>query len=203
MIKIFSALSLILLLSACSSDVDEGNGGGSVGDDMDNTSNVANTANVSLGTSIKSDNYSASSDSNGKTSTTIYMASVAFDADGKIMDIYWDAVEAKSEFGVDGQLIGDLEASVKTKKELGYDYDMKNASPIGKEWFEQVEALEKYAIGKTISELQAIPVKTSDSGSENVPDDPDLVSSVTISIDGFVSSAAKAYENGKDGASAE
>jgi len=32
----------------------------------------------------------------------------------------------------------------KSKKELGYDYNMKPASPIGKEWFEQAEVIENY-----------------------------------------------------------
>ena len=45
--------------------------------------------------------------------------------------------------------------TIASKKELGDDYDMKKASPIGKEWWEQAAALEDYLVGKTVTELDA------------------------------------------------
>ncbi len=41
----------------------------------------------------------------------------------------------------------------KTKKEKKEDYNMKDVSPIGKEWYEQIEALETELVGKTKDEV--------------------------------------------------
>ena len=68
------------------------------------------------------------------------------------------------------------------KKALGEDYGMRGASPIGKEWFEQIAALEQWMIGKTIEEVMAMPVYAKDDNHKSVPDSEDLKTSVTIDV---------------------
>ena len=73
-----------------------------------------------------------------------------------------------------------------TKNELGDGYNMKGASPIGKEWFEQSEAFCKYMKGKKVADITGL---TLDHG---VATDKDLVSSVTITISDFLTVVEKA-----------
>ena len=48
------------------------------------------------------------------------------------------------------------EGKVVSKKALGDAYNMRPASPIGKEWFEQAAVIEAAAIGKTATEIEAL-----------------------------------------------
>ena len=67
-----------------------------------------------------------------------------------------------------------------TKKELLEDYGMSKVPGSKGEWYEQITAFQKYAIGKTVAELKA--------------GDPasDLSSSVSINLNGFVDAVEKA-----------
>ena len=47
-------------------------------------------------------------------------------------------------------------ADTQSKWEKLEGYNMKGASPIGKEWYEQAEAFENLAVGKTVAELVAL-----------------------------------------------
>lgn len=123
------------------------------------------------------------------------MCAVMVDANGKVVDIKIDAVQAKITFDEAGKITSDKTAAVKSKRELGDEYGMKKASPIKKEWFEQTDAIQKWMIGKTKDEIKAMKVKTNDHGT--VSDEPDLVSSATITITEFIEVAVKAIENAK------
>ena len=75
----------------------------------------------------------------------------------------------------------------KFKKELGNDYGMKALSEkigIGKEWFEQCEAFEKWCVGKTLDQVMNMKTKTGGEGSP-VPDEPDLATGCTIYVGQF------------------
>ena len=85
-----------------------------------------------------------------------------------------------------------MTGGVKTKRQLGNDYNMKPASGIGKEWFEQAAVLEEYFVGKTSSEVDGIAVDES-----TKPTDADLLAGVTVSIGGYKTAAVKAVENAK------
>ena len=67
------------------------------------------------------------------------------------------------------------------KKALGADYGMVVASSIGKEWFEQAEALEQWMVGKTVEEL-------------STADTEDLKTSCTMGIDEYVEAVKAAAE---------
>ena len=100
-----------------------------------------------------------------------------------------DSVQAKVEYDATGAITTDLTAAPKTKNELGFDYGMVayKASPIGKEWFEQVENFCAYVTGKTLSEVANIAVTET-----TAPADVDLATGTTIAIGGFQGLIAKA-----------
>lgn len=76
-----------------------------------------------------------------------------------------------------------------TKKAKGADYNMKGQSPIGKEWNEQIEALEKFIADKGIDAVKL----DKDGYAEN----EDVKSSCTINIAGYVEAVNNAVKNAK------
>ena len=119
------------------------------------------------------------------------------DSKNTIVGISFDVVQTKVNFDATGAITTDLATKFKTKKELKEDYNMKVASPIGKEWYEQIDALEKYAMGKTAEEFVATPTKAKDEHHTAVPDVEDLASSCTMDIGSFLAAAEKAVANAK------
>ena len=83
------------------------------------------------------------------------------------------------------------------KKALGADYGMVVASPIGKEWFEQAEALEQWMIGKTVEEVLAMPVYAKDDSHPTIPDVEELKSSCTMNVGGYLEAVKGAAEAAK------
>ncbi|WP_019230006.1 hypothetical protein [Sedimentibacter sp. B4] len=126
----------------------------------------------------------------GLAQTDSVVLAVTVDQDGKIVKAAIDTAQTKINFTKEGKIASDKEAEYKSKQELGADYGMTKASSIGKEWFEQANALADYMVGKTVEEIKAIPV--TDTG---VPTEADLTSSVTIKINGYVAAVEKAVEN--------
>lgn len=79
--------------------------------------------------------------------------------------------------------------SDKTKKELKEQYNMKKASPIKKEWYEQVLTLENY-----IKENSVDAIKLNNEGKAT---NEDLVTGCTISISDMVDAVKEAQKNAK------
>lgn len=127
----------------------------------------------------------------------IYCA-VGLDKDGKIVAIAIDNAQTKVAFNADGTLKTDVKAEPKTKRDLGDAYGMKEASGLKKEWYEQMDAFEAWAIGKTVDEVMALPVKAKDEAHPAVPDTPDLTSSVTISVESYQAAIKEAVERAVD-----
>ncbi|NLO08354.1 MAG: hypothetical protein GX129_00575, partial [Clostridiales bacterium] len=117
---------------------------------------------------------------------------VLVDDKGVIKNIVIDVVQTKFNFSTTGEITTDLAKTFDSKKELGDNYNMKGASPIGKEWYEQAEALEKYVTGKTVAEVKGIAL---DGG---YPTDADLTSSVTMNIGSMITAIEKAVNNAED-----
>ncbi len=132
----------------------------------------------------------ATADADGLAQTDAVVVAVTVDQDGKIVDIKIDSIQAKINFAADGQLKTDVATTFKTKQELGAEYGMAKASSLGKDWFEQANALAEYAKGKTLDEVLAIGVD-----GEKHATDAALLASVTIKIDGYVAAIAKAVQN--------
>ena len=115
---------------------------------------------------------------------------VALTLDGEIItSCAIDSLQAKVEYDATGAITTDVTAAPKTKTQLGYDYGMVayKASPIGKEWFEQVENFCAYITGKTVSAVAEIAVTET-----TAPADVDLATGTTIAIGGFQNLVAKA-----------
>ncbi|MCR4424908.1 MAG: hypothetical protein NUW23_01775, partial [Firmicutes bacterium] len=125
--------------------------------------------------------------------TTI--AAVAFDGAGKVVKITIDTAQTKISFDKDLKVTSDLAAEYKTKVELGNDYGMRKASPIKKEWHEQIAELEKWMIGKTVNEIKSMKTKRRDASHTAVPDIPELASLVTITVEDYIAAVEEAHKN--------
>lgn len=128
----------------------------------------------------------------GLAQADVLMAAVLVDRTGVIVDCKIDGVQAKIVFGADGKLRTPANTEIATKNELGTDYGMGKASPIGKEWNQQAEAFAQYVVGKTAQEVGAIAM------TDGKAADADLSSSVTIHIGDFLAVVQKAVANAQD-----
>lgn len=141
----------------------------------------------------------ATADAQGVGQSDSVIVAVTVDKDGKIVKAAIDTAQTKINFSAEGKVTSDLTAVYKSKQELKEEYGMNKASKIGKEWYEQANALADYFVGKTVEEIKAIP--TDDAG---VTTDADLVSSVSIKINDYKAAVEKAVANAQDlGANAE
>lgn len=125
-------------------------------------------------------------------------AAVALDAEGKVVSVSIDTVQNKAELDADLKLVSETGVEVRTKQELKEEYDMKKASPIGKEWYEQMASLEEWMVGKTIDEIMAMPVKEKDENHKSVPDVEELTTSVTMTVEGYLAAVEDAVNNAVD-----
>ena len=138
----------------------------------------------------------AGEEGNGLLQTDVTVVAVTVDHSGVIRDCVIDAVQAKAEFGAQGQLFTEVPAQVPSKNELGADYGMGPVSAsmggIGKEWNEQAAALADYVVGKTADQVLGIAVDEA-----TKPAEADLAASVTISIGGYQQAVAEAVKRAK------
>lgn len=161
-------------------------------------------AKVGLGQNIsiaKSKDATAEATATAQADVTI--AAVGFDAEGKVASVTIDVAQTKVAFDKDMKVTSDRAAEVKSKKDLGPDYGMLKASSISKEWFEQMAAFENWMIGKTVDEIKGLKVKERDESHKNVPDVPELTSSVTITVESYIAAVEEAWNNAEDVAGAE
>ncbi len=121
-----------------------------------------------------------------RVNTTI--ATVVLDKDGKFVSVEIDVAQQDATFDVAGAIV--KAEAAPTKKEKGAAYNMKGSSAIGKEWDEQVKALEAWMIGKTLAEVKALPLTEGD-----IKDGEDLKSSVTITVTDYLAAVEKAVAN--------
>lgn len=141
----------------------------------------------------------ATADAEGVGQSDSVVVAVMVDGEGKIVKAAIDTAQTKINFSNEGKVTSDLAATFAAKQELKEEYGMGKASKIGKEWYEQANALAEFFVGKTVEEIKAIP--TDDAG---VTTDADLVSSVTIKINDYKAAVEKAVANAQDlGATAE
>lgn len=138
-------MALALSASACAADNDN-----NPTDTVDSTGYKVGVG--SYTTTV--DSASSVEDSDGKAVVSTTYATVIFDANDIIRKVYIDEVESKVYFDATGSLNGERNKdTVASKRELGDAYGMKAASPIGKEWYQQVNSLEDYLVGKNIRDI--------------------------------------------------
>jgi len=121
-----------------------------------------------------------------RVNTTI--ATVVLDKDGKFVSVEIDVAQQDGTFDVAGAIV--KAEAAKTKKEKGAAYGMKGSSAIGKEWDEQIKALEAWMIGKTLAEVKALPLVDGE-----IKDGEDLKSSVTVTVTDYLAAVEKAVAN--------
>ena len=129
----------------------------------------------------------ATAEANGKAEYDVTVVAVTVDEKGVIASCVIDSLGASAEFDASGLPVSEGTAELMTKNELGFDYGMVKASPIGKEWFEQAAALAKFAEGKTMEEVK-----------RGYSSDVDLATSATVYLGGYVDAMEKAVANAKN-----
>ena len=150
---------------------------------------------VALVTSASYSNKDADEENDGLNQVDTTIVAAVTDADGKVVEAKTDCTQGKITFNAKGEATYDAKAVVKTKLELGDDYNMaKFGQPnveggTVKEWYVQTKAFEEYVIGKTAAEVSGIAIDEA-----THPTDADLASSVTIAIGGFQALIAKAAQ---------
>ncbi|MDO5028394.1 MAG: hypothetical protein Q4E36_03915 [Bacillota bacterium] len=150
----------------------------------DNAVDANGATKLGLGVYTDGKGTDGKDDKGAKIQFNTYMCALGLDDQGKIVANYIDTVQPKIEVALDGTIVEKIE-DVQSKKELEDGYGMRKASEIGKEWFEQMNDFQEFTIGKTVEEVQGIPVKERDAAHKSVPDLPELETTVTISVEGY------------------
>ncbi|MCR5154360.1 MAG: hypothetical protein K6B75_05880, partial [Lachnospiraceae bacterium] len=139
---------------------------------------------IGISTSIsKSANASVEADGLAQAYGTI--AVLAVSGNGTINAALLDAYQSNVNFDTTGTIKGDITPEVATKNELKDDYNMRGASAIGKEWFEQAAAYAEYVEGKDLAGVQAIKVESGYAA------DADIKASVTVHVTDFNNALVK------------
>lgn len=133
----------------------------------------------------------ATADTDGQAQAYCHYAAVTVGADGKITSMALDASQGTVKFSAEGKITSDLTAEVKTKQELKEGYNMKAASGISKEWYEQANAYATYVVGKTAADVKGIAV------TDGAPSGDDLKASVTVTVTDWITATDKAIANAR------
>lgn len=173
------------------------NGTNGTNDNNGNETNNGGTVNgtayrVGLGMTVESTVSPAEDDDDGRAEAAVTTCALLLDQEGKILSVTFDCVEAAASYNTSGNVT--WPGTYKSKKEQGNDYGLKEYSSIGKEWYEQVNALEAYCIGKTVSDVSSMQMKE-ENGKQEIPAAAELTSSCTISCDQFIDALKKAEMN--------
>lgn len=156
-----------------------------------NLKDVANVDKIGLGQVTTTSVKEADDEKNASFAVNSNLAFVAVDAEGKLVYVNFDV--AQSSAGLKKDMTTTVTEEVKTKKEKGAEYGMLKASAIGKEWFEQAEALETYVLGKTVDVAAAMELV--EVNNHHVPAIEELKTSVTIGVDKHLVSLVEATKN--------
>lgn len=191
-------LVMLLALAACNNGTPN-NGDNSNGSENGGTPPAAPgpngaTTRIGLGMAVDSAVSPAEDDDDGRAEAKVTTCALLLDQEGKILSVKFDCTEAIATYNKAGAIT--WPDTYKSKKELGYDYGLKKYSSIGKEWFEQVNALEDYCTGKTVSDVSSMQLKEED-GKKGVPAAAELTSTCTISCDQFIEALKKAEMSAK------
>ncbi|MBR2861098.1 MAG: hypothetical protein IKB86_04595 [Clostridia bacterium] len=134
-----------------------------------------------------SDAKNATEETDGAVKTSVCVAAVSLNKDGKVVDCAVDAIDVELKFKNDGKAIAPTETS--TKYELGTKYGM-TAFGAKKEWFEQADAFVSMCKGNSLEEIKAEAAKQ---------DTNDFISAgCTIDVSDFIFALEKAVANAKD-----
>ena len=143
---------------------------------------------VSLGVEAEnaSSDITATDDKDVNAEVDLTVVALTLDADGRVTSAIGDMAEPALTIAADGGVTAP--DTVRSKLELGDSYGMRNASSLGKEWYEHSEGFCSYLKGKTAAEIAKLPAEDSDA---------DLAALCTIDVTELQKAAAKALEEAK------
>lgn len=131
-----------------------------------------------------SSSLTATDDKDVNAQVDITVVALTADSDGRVTSALGDMTEPALTVAADGGV--NAPENVRSKLEQGDEYGMRQASALGKEWYEHSEGFCSYLKGKTAAEIAAIP----DDGS-----DADLAALCTISVSDLQKAAGEALKN--------
>ncbi len=140
---------------------------------------------ASYGTPVDADG-----DVNGSVKISATVAAVLVDADGKIAKATVDAVDVTAEWTAAGETFPMSE--IKTKREMGNDYNMVANGGAKAEWYVQADAFCKLIEGKTADEVKAL-VADANKGTDEV-----INAGCTIMVAEFAQAIDKAIKSADD-----
>lgn len=128
-----------------------------------------------------SSSLTATDDQDVNAQLDVTAVALTLDSDGHVTSAVGDMTEPALTVSADGGV--SAPKTVRSKREQGDEYGMRQASKLGKEWYEHSEGFCDYLKGKTAAEIAAIPTDGSDA---------DLAALCTISVDDLQKAAGKA-----------
>ena len=159
----------------------------------DSAATAADSVNVALVSSNSYSSKDATADADGVAQIDTTIVAAVVNAEGKVVVADTDCTQGKMTFNATGATTLDTTTAVKTKLELGYDYNMaaygtKHDGSEGKplEWFEQAAEFNKALVGKTASEFAAL------AGADNYATGDLAVAGCTMAVGDMIAAAVKA-----------
>ncbi|MCQ2538212.1 MAG: hypothetical protein MJ124_07420 [Lachnospiraceae bacterium] len=121
------------------------------------------TADCSLGLGVASEqshsSKNATEEGDGLNEVDSSFAAVAYDKNGKVVNVITDVVQQKFGFDTTGKATTDTTSLLKTKLELGDGYNMakfgtdRNGDGAVLEWYDQSAAFNTFCVGHTVAEV--------------------------------------------------
>jgi len=133
----------------------------------------------------------AEGDTNGTGEVVTTVAAVIIDSNERIVKCEIDATDNKVEFTAEGKFAA-TQNEFKTKYEQGENYGMVKYGNAKSEWFEQVDAYEKFLVGKNMNEVNNFV------GKDKKGTDEVVKAGCTIMIDDFAVAIGRAISNAKE-----
>ena len=130
---------------------------------VESAATAENVLKVALVTSASYSNKDADAENDGLNQVDTTVVAAVTDAEGKVVVAKTDCTQGKITFNAKGEATYDAKAEVKTKLELGDDYNMakfgtKHDGSEGqpKEWYAQAGEFDKALVGKTAADFAAL-----------------------------------------------
>ena len=150
----------------------------------------AKPAKLGLGVATTVTPTDATEEKNGSVKTAVTVAAVLLSADGKILSVDVDCLEASLGMTADGAAVAGT--SFESKRDKGDNYNMVKYGNATLEWYAQIDKLEQTLVGKTEAEIQA-----------STTADDIVAAGCTIDVADIIKAIVAACKNAKELGSAE